>query len=136
VNEAADLGVLEASRLLAERSLSAAELTDACLARIVERDGDHSHDGDPGSVNAWVRVYEEDARAAAAAADERLTQGDAPPLCGIPIGLKDLYGVAGKPLTASSRVLEDVPDRDCDAWASLSRAGMVLLGHLHTHEFA
>jgi aspartyl-tRNA(Asn)/glutamyl-tRNA(Gln) amidotransferase subunit A len=136
VNEAADLGVLEASRLLAERSLSAAELTDACLARIVERDGDHSHDGDPGSVNAWVRVYEEDARAAAAAADERLTQGDAPPLCGIPIGLKDLYGVAGKPLTASSRVLEDVPDRDCDAWASLSAAGMVLLGHLHTHEFA
>jgi aspartyl-tRNA(Asn)/glutamyl-tRNA(Gln) amidotransferase subunit A len=137
VNEAADLGVLEASRLLAERSLSAAELTDACLARIVERDGDHSHDGDPGSVNAWVRVYEDDARAAAAAADERRSlQGDVSPLCGIPIGLKDLYGVAGKPLTASSRVLEDVPDRDCDAWASLSAAGMVLLGHLHTHEFA
>ena len=137
MNEAADLGVLEASRLLAEHSLSASELTDACLARIVERDGDHSHDGDPGSVNAWVRVYEEDARAAAAAVDERRSlQGDVSPLCGIPIGLKDLYGVAGKPLTASSRVLEDVPDRDCDAWASLSAAGMVLLGHLHTHEFA
>ena len=136
MNEAADLGVLEASRLLAERSLSAVELTDACLARIVERDGDHSHDGDPGSLNAWVRVYEEDARATAAAADEHRAQGDVSPLCGIPIGLKDLFGVAGKPLTASSRVLEDVPDRDCDAWASLSRAGMVLLGHLHTHEFA
>ena len=133
---AADLGVLEASRLLARRSLSAAELTEACLARIGERDGDHSHEGDPGSVNAWVRVYEEDARAAAAAADARLAQGDAPPLCGIPIGLKDLYAVAGKPLTASSLVLDEVPDRDCDAWASLSAAGMVLLGHLHTHEFA
>jgi aspartyl-tRNA(Asn)/glutamyl-tRNA(Gln) amidotransferase subunit A len=132
----ADLGVLEAARLLAGRSLSAAELTDACLARIAERDGDHSHDGDPASVNAWVRVYEEDARAAAAAADERLARGDAGPLCGIPIGLKDLYAVAGKPLTASSRVLDVVPDRDCDAWASLSAAGMVLLGHLHTHEFA
>jgi aspartyl-tRNA(Asn)/glutamyl-tRNA(Gln) amidotransferase subunit A len=136
VDEAADLGVLEASRLLAERSLSSVELTEACLARIAERDGNHSHDGDPGSVNAWVRVYEEDARGAAAAADERRAQGDAPALCGIPIGLKDLYAVAGKPLTASSRVLDEVPDRDCDAWASLSAAGMVLLGHLHTHEFA
>ena len=133
---AGELGVLEASRLLARRSLSAAELTEACLARIRERDGEHSHDGDPASINAWVRVYEEDARAAAAAADDRLARGDSPALCGIPIGLKDLYAVAGKPLTASSRLLDDVPRRDCDAWASLSAAGMVLLGHLHTHEFA
>lgn len=133
---AAELGVLEASRLLARRSLSAAELTEACLTRIRERDGEHSHDGDPASINAWVRVYEEDARAAAAAADDRLARGDAPPLCGIPIGLKDLYAVAGKPLTASSRVLDDVPDRDCDTWTALSREGMVLLGHVHVHEFA
>jgi len=133
---AAELGVVEASRLLARRSLSAAELTDACLARIAERDGEHTHDGDSRSVNAWVRVYEDDARLSAAAADERLARGDAPPLCGIPLGLKDLYAVAGKPLTASSRVLDEVPDRDCDAWASLEDAGMVLLGHLHTHEFA
>jgi aspartyl-tRNA(Asn)/glutamyl-tRNA(Gln) amidotransferase subunit A len=83
-----------------------------------------------------VRVYEEDALAAAGRADERLARGDAPELCGIPIGLKDLYAVAGKPLTASSRVLAEMPDRNCDAWASLSAAGMVLLGHLHTHEFA
>jgi aspartyl-tRNA(Asn)/glutamyl-tRNA(Gln) amidotransferase subunit A len=136
MDDPADLGVLEASRLLALRALSAGELTQACLARIHERDGVHSHEGDPGSVNAWVRVYEEDAVAAAEAADARLAQGDAPPLCGIPIGLKDLYAVAGKPLTASSRVLEEIPDRDCDAWENLSAEGMVLLGHLHTHEFA
>jgi aspartyl-tRNA(Asn)/glutamyl-tRNA(Gln) amidotransferase subunit A len=136
LHDAADLGVLEASDLLRQRALSARELAEACLARIRERDGVHSHEGDPRSVNAWVRVYEEDALAAAAAADERLARDDAPVLCGIPIGLKDLYAVAGKPLTASSRVLDDVPDRDCDAWASLSAAGMVLLGHLHTHEFA
>ena len=58
MDEAGDLGVLEASRLLARRSLSAAELTQACLARIGERDGDHSHDGDPGlgeRVGAGVR---------------------------------------------------------------------------------
>ena len=137
MDEAGDLGVLEASRLLARRSLSAVELAHACLARIDERDGDHSHDGAPGSVNAWVRVYEEDALAAAAAADERLARGDAPPLCGIPIGLKDLYAVAGRPLTASSRVLDELRRcATCDAWARLEAEGMVLLGHLHTHEFA
>jgi aspartyl-tRNA(Asn)/glutamyl-tRNA(Gln) amidotransferase subunit A len=136
VSAPADLGVEDAAGALAARVLSSRELVDACLARIAERDGTHSTDGDPNSVNAWVRVYEEDARAAAAQADERLAHGDAPALCGIPIGLKDLYAVAGKPLTASSRVLDEVPERDCDAWARLSAAGMVLLGHLHTHEFA
>jgi aspartyl-tRNA(Asn)/glutamyl-tRNA(Gln) amidotransferase subunit A len=136
VTDPADLGVLEASAALAARTLSSRELVEACLARIRERDGTHSHDGDPESINAWVRVYEEDARAAATRADERLARGDAPALCGIPIGLKDLYAVAGKPLTASSRVLDEVPDRDCDAWARLAGEGMVLLGHVHTHEFA
>jgi aspartyl-tRNA(Asn)/glutamyl-tRNA(Gln) amidotransferase subunit A len=136
MTDPADLGVLDASAALAERRLSSQELVEACLARIRARDGTHSHDGDPGSINAWIRVYEEDALAAAARADERLAEGAAPALCGIPIGLKDLYAVAGKPVTASSGVLEDVPDRHCDAWASLEAEGMVLLGHLHTHEFA
>src|SRR5215831_3014548 len=120
MQDAADLGVVEAATLLAKRSLSARELTEACLARIAERDGTHSHDGDPGSINAWVRVYEEDALAAADRADERLAAGGAPALCGVPIGLKDLYAVAGKPLTASSSILEEIPERDCDVWARLS----------------
>src|SRR6185312_7482538 len=83
----ADLGVIDASEALARRELSSRELVEACLARIAERDGTHSHDGDPGSINAWVRVYEENALAAAATADERLAAGDAPLLCGVPIGL-------------------------------------------------
>ena len=136
MTDPADLGVEDAAAALSNRTLSSRELVEACLARINERDGAHSHDGDPESVNAWVRVYDEDALAAAARADERRAEGDAPKLCGIPIGLKDLYAVAGKPLTASSRVLHEVPERDCDAWARLAAEGMVVLGHLHTHEFA
>jgi aspartyl-tRNA(Asn)/glutamyl-tRNA(Gln) amidotransferase subunit A len=54
----------------------------------------------------------------------------------VPIGLKDLYAVAGKPLTASSSLLDETPERSCDVWSRLDAAGMVLLGHLHTHEFA
>ena len=61
----------------------------------------------------------------------------APALCGIPLALKDLYGVAGLPLTASSRVLDgNVAADDCAVWRRLRDQGMVLLGHTHTHEFA
>ena len=130
----ADLGITEAVSLLGDGSISSLELVEACLRRIAERDGTHSHDGDPASINAWVRVYEEDAIAAAKRADE-IPAGERPPLHGVPVGLKDVYGVAGKPLTASSRAFEDVPERDSDVWASLKAAGMILLGHLHTHEF-
>jgi aspartyl-tRNA(Asn)/glutamyl-tRNA(Gln) amidotransferase subunit A len=136
VSTPADLGVVEAAAALARRDSSSVELVTACLARIRERDGERSLDGDASSVNAWVRVYEEEALAAAALADARLAHGGAGPLCGIPIGLKDLYAVAGKPLTASSRVLEHMPSRNCAAWSRLEAAGMVLLGHVHTHEFA
>jgi aspartyl-tRNA(Asn)/glutamyl-tRNA(Gln) amidotransferase subunit A len=136
MTDPADLGVVDAAALLAWRTLSSRELVEACLARIRGRDGVHSHEGDPASVNAWVRVYEEDALAAANVADAWLARGDAPPLCGVPVGLKDLFAVAGKPLTASSRLLDEVPARDSDLWARLAGAGMVLLGHVHTHEFA
>jgi aspartyl-tRNA(Asn)/glutamyl-tRNA(Gln) amidotransferase subunit A len=131
----ADLGVTEAVSLLGDGSLSSLELVEACLRRIGERDGTHSHEGDPDSINAWIRVFEEEAIAGAKRADQ-LRGDERPPLNGVPVGLKDLYAVAGKPVSASSRVFEDVPERDSDVWASLRDAGMILLGQLHTHEFA
>jgi aspartyl-tRNA(Asn)/glutamyl-tRNA(Gln) amidotransferase subunit A len=138
VTHPADLGVVAAAGLLRRRELSAAELTEACLARIDERNGGApTFEGSPEAVNAWVRLYPELAREAARAADERLAAGEAPLLCGIPLGLKDLYGMAGLPLTASSRVLEgNVAGADAEVWARLRDDGMVPLGHTHTHEFA
>ncbi|MGN6867972.1 MAG: amidase [Solirubrobacteraceae bacterium] len=141
MSDPADLGVLEAAELLRARQLSSAELTDACLRRIDERNGGPpTLDGAPDAVNAWVRLYPDVAREQAANADERRArEGDAAPaLCGIPIGVKDLYAVEGLPLTASSRVLDsDAPAaQDCIVWAALREQGMVLLGHTHTHEFA
>ncbi len=137
---ASDLGVLEAAALLRERRLSAAELTDDCLRRIQERNGGPpTHDGAPDAINAWARVYPQLAREQAHVADERRAREReaAPRLCGIPLALKDLYAVAGQPLTASSRVLEgNVAADDAVAWARLRNEGMVLLGHTHVHEFA
>jgi aspartyl-tRNA(Asn)/glutamyl-tRNA(Gln) amidotransferase subunit A len=136
----ADLGVLEAAADLRARRLSATELLAAVLARIEARNGcAPSFDGAPDAVNAWARLYPELAVAMAGAADERLArEGEAAPrLCGLPIGLKDLYSVKGLPVTASSRVLEgNVAAEDATAWARLAREGMVLVGHTHTHEFA
>ena len=139
-SDPADLGVLEAAALLRARQLSALELTEACLRRIDEvNGGEPSFDGAPGAINAWIRLYPELARDHAREADERLARegADAPLLCGIPLALKDLYGMAGLPLTASSRVLEgNVASEDAVAWQRLRDAGMVPLGHTHTHEFA
>src|SRR3954454_23735343 len=104
-----DLGVLEAARELRARRLSAGELAAAVLARIEARNGGApSFDGAPDAVNAWARLYPEHADAAARGADERLARegDDAPLLCGIPVGVKDLYAVSGLPVTASSRMLE------------------------------
>lgn len=138
--DVADLGVLAAAAMLRSRRLSAAELLAACLRRIEARNGGRpTFDGAPDAINAWVRLYPEVAEELARAADERLDRERerAPLLCGIPIGLKDLYAVAGLPVTASSRVLEeDVARDDSEAWARLRGRGMVLVGHTHTHEFA
>lgn len=136
----ADLGVLEAAAMLRARQLSALELTEACLSRAESRNGGPpSFDGAPHAVNAWVRLYPDAAREEARAADRRLgAEGEeAPLLCGIPLAVKDLYAVAGRPLTASSLVLEDRPaPADAAVVARLRRDGMVVLGHTHTHEFA
>jgi aspartyl-tRNA(Asn)/glutamyl-tRNA(Gln) amidotransferase subunit A len=137
VTNPADLGVLEAAALLRHRRLSSVELTRACLARVDARNGgDPTFDGAPNAINAWARLYPGLALRQAAAADRRLARGRAPLLCGIPLALKDLFSVRGLPLTASSRVLADnVAPESSVVWARLRGAGMVLLGHTHTHEF-
>jgi aspartyl-tRNA(Asn)/glutamyl-tRNA(Gln) amidotransferase subunit A len=130
--ELTEATVARLAAMLAEGSVSARELLDAHLERI-HADGEPSFDGRPDAVNPWVRLYEEDAIAAA----ERLdSEPRRLPLHGIPIGLKDLYAVAGKPLTASSRAVALAPEADSDVWARLKSAGAVLVGHLHTHECA
>ena len=140
MTDLSELGVLEAAELLRGRRISSVELVQALYAQIdVVNGGPPSEYGSKDTINAWVRLYPELAEEQARAADRRLAAegADAPLLCGVPVGLKDLYAAAGLPLTASSRVLEDnVPDIDCTAWARMRAAGMVLIGHLHTHEFA
>lgn len=128
MTEPADWTLTEAAEALHEGRLTSGQLTDACLERIASRDR---------ASGAWIRVYADAARDAARAADEAFAAGTAGPLTGIPVGLKDVIGVAGLPLTADSAVLEgNVASADATVWARLRAAGMVLLGHLHCGEFA
>ena len=111
------------------RSLSARELTDACLQRIDERDGE---------INAFITVDAAGARAAAAHADDDTAAGRyRGPLHGIPISVKDLIDVAGMPTTAASKVRpRDAATRDAAVVRALKTAGAVILGKCNLHEFA
>lgn len=128
----ADLDIADAVSLLRAGKLSSRELVEACLDRIAERDGD---------ITAWERVYTDEARAAAEEADRRLSKpgrhSSPPLLCGIPIAIKDIIAVGGKPLTAGSRALEgNIAPSDSNAWERARQQGMILLGHTKTQEFA
>lgn len=84
-----------------------------------------------------VRTYPELAHEQAERAADRLSAGNAPLICGLPIAVKDLYAVAGLPLTASSRILEgNIAAGDSTVWRRLHDNGAVLMGHVHNDEFA
>jgi aspartyl-tRNA(Asn)/glutamyl-tRNA(Gln) amidotransferase subunit A len=106
---------------------TAAALTEACLTAI---------DG-AGALNAFVHHTPDIARAQAAAADARLASGDAPDMCGIPLGIKDLFCTKGVPSQAASRILEGFrPEYESTVTTRLFDAGAVMLGKLNMDEFA
>jgi len=73
----------------------------------------------------------------AAASDARLAAGEAGPLEGIPLGIKDLYCTDGVQTTAASHILEGfVPPYESTVSANLWRDGAVMLGKLNLDEFA
>lgn len=83
----------------------------------------------------WRAFERVDAEAARAEARER--RGGQGPLQGVPVGVKDLYDVAGQVTRASSDVPAGPPaERDSTAVARLRAAGAVVLGRTRTHEFA
>jgi aspartyl-tRNA(Asn)/glutamyl-tRNA(Gln) amidotransferase subunit A len=122
------LTIAQARDKLRAREITAAELTEACLSAI---------DG-AGALNAFVHRTPEIARAQARAADERLARSDdAPPLCGIPLGIKDLYCTKGVPSQAASNILRGFrPEYESTVTQQLFDAGAVMLGKLNMDEFA
>ena len=121
------LSVSEASRLLAQREISSVDLTDAYLQRIEAVDD---------RISAYVTVTADLARQQAADADRRIAAGDAAPLTGIPMQIKDLLCTNGVATTCASEMLaEYVPVYDATAVARLREQGAVLLGKGNMDEF-
>ncbi|OJI94038.1 aspartyl/glutamyl-tRNA(Asn/Gln) amidotransferase subunit A [Planktotalea frisia] len=90
-----------------------------------------------GALNAFVHHTPEIALEQAKAADARIAAGDAPDMCGLPIGIKDLFCTKGVPSQAASAILEGFkPEYESTVSQNLFDAGAVMLGKLNMDEFA
>ncbi len=122
------LTATEARDLLARRDISSVELTRACLERI---------EAVEDSVRSFITLTPEVAMAQAEAADRMLADGDAFPMTGIPMQVKDIMCTEGVRTTCASRMLEDyVPVYNATAVERLFRQGAVMLGKGNMDEFA
>ena len=121
------MGLAQARDALRSGEVTSKALTEACLSAI---------DG-AGALNAFVHHTPEIAMKQAEAADARINAGDAPAMCGLPIGIKDLFCTKGVPSQAGSRILQGfLPEYESTVSQNLFDAGAVMLGKLNMDEFA
>ncbi len=123
-----ELTIALARKQLDSGELSALELTNACLKRLLALNR---------RLNACLAIDEKGARQAARAADQRLAAGERTPLLGIPFLVKDNIMTRGLATTAASKILENyIAPYDATVVAKLKEAGAVLLGKTNLDEFA
>lgn len=112
---------------LAKKDFTATEATNAYLARAEAS----------GPLNAYVRLTAEKAQGQAKASDDRIAAGEARPLEGVPLGIKDLFCTEGTQTNASSKILEGfTPTYESTVSGNLKNDGAVFLGKLNLDEFA
>ncbi len=95
--------------------------------------------GSPLAAHAYIRRFDDQARAVAQASDAARASGiPLPALAGLAVSIKDLFDVQGQPTTAGSRTLDDAAPAsvDCSVVARLRAAGAALTGHTNLSEFA
>ena len=122
-----ELTIADARDALRKGDTTAVDLTMACLTAMDAGDG----------LNAFVHKTPEIALDMARAADTRIKAGDAPDMCGIPLGIKDLFCTKGVPSQAASNILKGFkPEYESTVTTQLFNAGAVMLGKLNMDEFA
>jgi aspartyl-tRNA(Asn)/glutamyl-tRNA(Gln) amidotransferase subunit A len=127
MTELTQLTISEAREGLANRSFTATELTKAYLSAMEQG----------RKLNAYVLETPDKALEMAAASDARIARGEAGPLEGIPLGVKDLFCTKGTRTTACSNILANfVPTYESTVTSNLWRDGAVMLGKLNNDEFA
>jgi amidase len=126
--DAADLAFAGAARqveLVRSREVSARELTQVYLDRIDRLDP---------QLNAYRVVFAERALAEADQADARAQAGDARPLLGVPIAIKDDCDVAGEVTARGGSAYDGAAPADAEVVRRLRTAGAVVLGKTHVPE--
>ena len=112
---------------LRAKDFTAPELTEAHLSAIDSAD----------ALGAFVHKTPDLARRQAGFAQTRLDLGMSPDLCGIPLGIKDLFCTEGVPSQAASRILDGFrPAYESTVTTQLFEQGAVMLGKLNMDEFA
>jgi len=121
------LTLAEARDGLARKSFSARELALAYNDAVEEIE----------PLNAYITPTPDRALDMADAADKRLVKGEALPLDGIPIAVKDLYCTKGVLTSAGSHILDGfLPPYESTVTDKLWQAGAVMLGKTNLDEFA
>jgi len=127
MSELSTLTIANARDKLRAGEITSVELTEACLSAAEAA----------SALNAVVHHTPELARDQAKAADARLQAGDAPAMCGIPLGIKDLFCTQGVPSQAASAILNGFkPEYESTVTSQLFAAGAVMIGKLNMDEFA
>ena len=127
LSDLTSLTLAEARDGLKAKQFSARELTEAHLQAMARAKG----------LNAYIVETPEQALAMAKASDAKLAAGNAGPLEGLPIGVKDLYATKGVHTQACSHILDGFkPPYESTVTAHLWRDGAVMLGKLNMDEFA
>lgn len=120
-------GIARQAELLRERKITSAQLVETLLERI-ERINPR--------LNAFTDVFAERAREAAAAADERLEAGEAGPLLGVPVAVKDELEIEGLVAGHGTRAYSEPSRTDSAQWRRLRDAGAILLARTTLPELA
>jgi len=125
--ELSKLTIAEARDAMRKGDLTSTEVTEACIAAVDAAD----------ALNAFCAKTFDSACAQAKAADARIKAGDAPDMCGIPLGIKDLFCTKGVPAQAASNILAGFrPEYESTITQGLWDQGAVMLGKLNMDEFA
>ena len=127
MSELTALTLTQARDGLRDKQFSAAELAAAHVEAIAQA----------RALNAFVLETPERAADMAKASDARIAKGEARPLDGIPLAVKDMFCTAGVRTTACSHILDNfVPTYESTVTSQLWRDGAVLLGKTNNDEFA
>jgi aspartyl-tRNA(Asn)/glutamyl-tRNA(Gln) amidotransferase subunit A len=122
-----DLTVAGAVEGLAAKDFTARELTEAHLAAIEAA----------RPLNAFITETPDLALKQADEADARRAKGEALPLDGVPVAVKDLFCTEGVLTTAASHILDGFkPPYESTVTANLRAAGAVMVGKTNLDEFA